>query len=220
VVNNNKHVFWQALVVALIIFWSGILIGIFFEDSRVAELKSFYSDSETEIADFNLASSMIFDKGLSCDVLNKEARIFTDRIYKEAIKLEDYDNANKLTDRVISLHRKYDLLRTIIWKKIIDNKAACNETIDTLVYLYEYKNDQIGALSTQRTMANYITEVKKERGDDLILIPIATDMGILSLDLLLDDYGISGNTTILINEKYVINDLNGLADIRKDLDKD
>ncbi|MFH0711808.1 MAG: hypothetical protein V1889_01750 [archaeon] len=209
----NKHSFWQALIITLIIFWSGILIGIFFEDSRVAEITAFYSDSETSISDFETASSLIFNENIDCSRLNEEAIIFADRIYEEAKKLEQYDNSNKITDRVIHLHKRYDLLRTILWKKIIENKKQCTEPVNTIIYLYKYKAEDIGTISTQKTISNYLTEIKKQN-PDAILIPIAADMNILSLDILKEVYNITQTPTIIINEKHIIHDLNNLDQIQ------
>ena len=51
---SNKHVFWQAFVVAFVIFWTGILIGVWFEDSRYNDLEKFYFNSETDLFDISL----------------------------------------------------------------------------------------------------------------------------------------------------------------------
>jgi len=210
---KNKHSLWQALIITLIIFWSGILIGIFFEDSRVTEITTLYSDSETSISDFETASSLIFNENMNCSRLNEEAIIFADRIYEEAKKLEQYDNSNKITDRVIYLHKRYDLLRTILWEKIIENKEQCTEPVNTIVYLYKYKAEDIETISTQKTISNYLTEIKKQN-PDAILIPIADDMNILSLDILKEVYNITQTPAIIINENHTIYDLNNLNQIQ------
>lgn len=213
VTTANKNSFWQALIIALIVFWTGILIGIFFEDSRIAEITAFYSDSETSISDFEMASTLIFNENLNCERLNDEAKIFADRIYEEAKKLEQYDNSNKITDRVLHLHKRYDLLRTILWQKIIENKNRCNTSTNTVVYLYKYLTTDIGEISTQKTMSNYLTKIKREN-PDIILIPIATDTGILSLKILQEIHEVEKSPSILINEKYKIQSLSELSNIQ------
>jgi len=210
---GKKSSFWQALIIALIVFWTGILIGIFFEDSRIAEITAFYSDSETAISDFEMASNLIFNENLNCEKLNDEAKIFADRIYKEAKKLEQYDNSNKITDRALHLHKRYDLLRTMLWQKIIENKKRCESSTNTVVYLYEYLTTNIGEVSTQKTMSNYLTEIKN-KNPDIILIPIATDTGILSLEILQEIYNITDSPTIIINEKHKIQSLSELSNIQ------
>tara|TARA_Y100000310_G_C20704257_1_gene833401 strand:- start:2991 stop:3641 length:651 start_codon:yes stop_codon:yes gene_type:complete len=209
---NNKIPFLTALIVALIIFWSGILIGIFFEDSRVAEITKFYSDSETSISDFELSSELIFSSNISCELLSKEGRIFADRIYKEAKKLENYDDANKITDRVVHLHKRYDLLRTLLWKNIIKNKKDCEDSVDTIIYFYKYLTKDIGKISTQDIMSNYLIKIKKGN-PEIILIPIATDTGIVSIEILQEIYNVTEVPSILINEKYIIKELKDLSSI-------
>ncbi len=112
---------------------------------------------------------------MDCDELDMEAMIFADKIYEEAKKLERYDNANKITDRVLHLHKRYDLLRTILWNKIIENKAQCNASANTVVYLYNYLTEDIGEISTQKTMSNYLTRLKNENAEIVVLIPIAEE---------------------------------------------
>ena len=99
----SKHVFWQALVVSLIIFWAGIMIGILFENSRADTLTQVYFDSETDIFDIMLQQNMLSDGQLSCDSSIAESRLFADRIYYEAKELEKYDSSTKLTDEIINL---------------------------------------------------------------------------------------------------------------------
>ena len=212
-VTNNKSSFWQALIVALIIFWTGILIGIFFEDSRIAEITAFYSDSETSISDFEMASNIIFNENMDCSRLNDESKIFADRIFEEAKKLEQYDTSNKITDRMLHLHKRYDLLRTMLWQKIVENKKRCDSSTNTVVYLYEYLNTNIGEISTQRTISNYLLEMK-DQNPDVILIPIATDTDILSLNIIQEIYNITESPTVIINEKDKITELSDLDKIQ------
>jgi hypothetical protein len=210
---SNINSFWQALIIALIIFWTGILIGIFFEDSRVAEVTEFYQNSETSIADFELSSTLVFEANSDCKRLEEESIIFAERIYQEAMKLEEYDNANKITDRVAYLHKKYDLLRTSLWLKIVKNKKQCNSSMNTIVYLYDYKTTDINQVSTQKTMANYLNELQKKSDKITILIPIAVDTGILSIEILKESYGSTKTPSIIINEQHLIEDLQSLGKI-------
>jgi hypothetical protein len=213
-IRTNKNSFWQALIIALIIFWTGILVGIFFEDSRVAEISEFYSDSEASIVDFELSSKIVFTEDISCQKLNAESVIFADRIYQEAIRLESYDNSNKITDRVAHWHKKYDILRTSLWKRIIDNKEKCDDSANTVVYLYDYLTEDFDQISTQKTMGNYLTELKKEEGDNMILIPIAVDTGFLSIGIMQEIYGITTIPAILVNEENKIDHLSELETIK------
>ena len=214
---GNKHSFWQALVIALIIFWTGILVGVFFEHARVQKASNFYFDSETEIFDFELISDIVSESNLSCSEINYKSIEFADKIYQGCMKLEKYDNSNKITGEIISLHRRYDLLRTMLWKEIIQNKKRCPDEINTIVYLYQYKDPTINLRATQSTISNYLTDIKKEYGDNVILIPIAADTDIGSLNILRDIYGLDSIPTVFVNEELKIDNLNNLNKIESSL---
>lgn len=215
---GNKKVFLEAFIIALVIFLIGILIGISFEKSRVDRLESFYFDLETDIFDFQISSKIIYEDNLDCDTLKSKAISFAEEIYAEAIKLEKYDNSNKLTPEVISLHRRYDLLRTILWEDLIQAKKICgNQSLNTIIYLYKYDKPSLTLKGTQGTMSNYLIELKEKYEDEIILIPIAFDTGIQSLEILKEKYGLEDEPSILVNEEFKLTDLNLLAEIEKHL---
>ena len=212
---NNKHVFWIAAVIALAVFWTGIVLGVIFENSRVNELEENYFSSETDIFDYQLSSEISFASGTSCDQVGERSVIFADRIFEEAVKLEKYDSSNKITSELIALHRRYDFLRTLLWKRIVDSKKECKEFVNTAVYLYEYDNPSVQTKAKQATMSNFLIDLKGEYGDNLILIPIAADTGIESLDLMREIYDLDSFPVILINEKFKFETLDSLKDVDK-----
>ncbi|MBR9702053.1 hypothetical protein GOV13_03965 [Candidatus Pacearchaeota archaeon] len=215
---GNKHAFWQALVIALILFWSGILIGVFFENSRTGELKNFYFDSETDLFDFELSSEIVYESNLDCDLIVEKNIFFADKIYLEAIKMEKYDNSNKITEELLSLHRRYDFLRTLLWKDIIENKEKCVGEVNTVIYLYQYKNPTITQKTIQGTMSNFLIDLKEEHNENIILIPIAVDTNIESLEILRELYGLENFPAIFVNEKHKFETLDSLGDLERYLD--
>ena len=48
---SKKHVFWEALLIAVIIFIFGFLIGISYESSNLIKINDFYISSEIDLAD-------------------------------------------------------------------------------------------------------------------------------------------------------------------------
>lgn len=216
---NSKHVFWQALVIALVIFWSGILVGIFFENSRIEKLEDFYFGSETDLFDFELSSEILYGHENNCDLIGEHSVLLADKIYAEALKLEKYDNSNKITKDLISLHRRYDLLRTLLWNNIIENKKKCKSELNTVVYLYNYDNPDINTKVIQGAMSNFLIDLKREYGNEIILIPIAADTNIESLDILRGIYGLEKYPVIFVNEEFKFETLDSLEDLEKSLNK-
>ncbi len=212
---GNKNTFWQAFIIALIIFWVGILIGISFEKSRTDSIKKVYFDSETDIFDFELASEIVYNSNITCSQILDKSVFFADKIYDEAVKLEKYDNSNKITEELISLHRRYDFLRTLLWKDIISNEEKCGEKINTVIYLYRYKDPSVTDRAIQGTMSNFLTDLKTKYENRIILIPIGADTNIESLNILREKYGLDKYPVIFVNEEYQFETLESLKDVEK-----
>ena len=68
-------------------------------------------------------------------------------------------------------------------------------------------------------MSNYLIEIKKEYGDRVILLPIAADTNVESLDVIKKIYGLDKTPIIFVNEKYKIDNLDSLSSIRNALVK-
>lgn len=212
---NNKHVFWQAFVIASLIFWIGILIGVFFENQRTQKLEDVYSNYETELFDFELYSDIIFNSNFTCNHITKESIILADKIYAEALKLEKYDTSNKITKDLIQLHKRYDLLRTMLWNNIIQTNKKCNLNINTVIYLYKYDNPSLTTKGIQGAMSNLLIDLKEKHKNKIILIPIAIDTEVKSLELMKKNYGITTFPSIFINQKHLITELKSLEYIEK-----
>lgn len=211
---ENKHVFWQAFVIASVIFWIGILIGVYFEKSRIEDLNKFYFDSETDISDFGLASEIVYNSNLSCNIINEKSVFFADKIYLQARELEKYDESNKITSELISLHRRYDFLRVVLWRDIIEVKKKCGQ-VNTVVYLYQYSKPDLATKAVQETMSNYLLDLKEKYRDKVILIPIAVDTNVESLNVLRDSYSLNKYPVIFVNEKYKFETIESLETLEK-----
>lgn len=214
---NSKHVFWQALVVAFIIFWTGLLLGTYFERSRIDKIQRFYFDSETEIFDLNLVSLVLGGMNNNCSLFINESMNFADRIYQEALKLEKYDSSNKLSGEAIPLHKRYDLLRVMLWKNMIDNKKNCGSKINTVVYLYDYVDTPLNQVAVQKTMGNFLADLKNKNSGKIILIPIGVDTDVKSLDILRNFYKLDKVPVIFVNEEFKVDNLDGLSEIEEHL---
>ncbi|MEK6819988.1 MAG: hypothetical protein AABY03_02225 [Nanoarchaeota archaeon] len=199
---NKKHVFWQAFFVTVLIFLVGLVLGVYLEQIRADSFSIAFYDSEVSLYDSFALGKFIEGNFTSCENLKEASINFADKIYLEAIDLEKYDEKNKLTESIKSVHRKYDLLRTILWINLIDLKSECDE-INTVVYFYVYDTDNIETKSSQIVWERILSEVKEKEGNDIILIPIAIDQNIESLDLLIGKYKIEKFPAVLVNEKDV-----------------
>jgi hypothetical protein len=87
-----------------------------------------------------------------------------------------------------------------------------------VVYFYKYNNPSIEQKSKQRFFSNLLFEIKQKKGDKVMLIPIAADNDLPSVNLLTNKYGIKELPVILIDEGIKITDMESMEDVLKYLD--
>lgn len=215
--NSQKNVFWQAFILAAFVFAAGILLGFVLENWRSGEIESLYFQSELDLLDIRIQNDIYSLAKIDCARAVQENIDFADRIYEEAKLLDRYEQASKITENMALQHKKYDLLRTLFWINSIKIKSRCNATYYDAVYLYKYNNPSLEIKAKQLVFSRILSELKESRGDDIMLIPIAGDNNLVSVDLLMGLYNITEAElpVILIDERIKIGDIEKKSDIDK-----
>ncbi len=215
---SQKHVFWEAFFVTILIFGIGIFLGVILENWRAGKVSDMYLKSEITLLDVKVQTQILNLEDVNCEDAIRKNIEFGDKIYEDAKILERYENANRLTDYIVNEHKRYDLLRTLFWINSIKIKEKCgNESFHTVVYLYDYQTEDLEQKSKQSVFSNFLGELKEEYGNQIILIPIARNMDLFSVELLTNNYGITG-TSIIFDESIVITELSELESIEDYLD--
>lgn len=211
---EQKHIFWQALIAALIMFNFGIFMGYMLEKSRIEKIDVLYAESELQLFDARVQTDIAFLKDIDCDILIKENMKFADRIYDEAKILQKYEDASRISDALILRHKKYDLLRTQAWLNSINLKEKCNASYKIVVYLYDYSKELgIELKAKQNIFSRKLADIKEKFGDAVLLLPIAGNINISSINILRSQYNLTELPTILIEEKVKISTLDELKEI-------
>jgi len=204
---TSKSAFWQALVFTVIIFSIGLFIGFYIESSRVAVVSQKLSNSELNLLDEQLRNKTFEDLNVSCEQAVNNTFNFADRIYTEAQQLEEYDSAAKFSDSLVPLHKRYDLLRMMLWIETIKLKARCGNSFHTVVYFYAYKTDDINQKAEQNSVSHVLGDLKNQYSSEVLLIPIAGNLELDSISLVTDKYGISDFPAIVIDENKTLQGL-------------
>lgn len=205
---SKKHVFWEALLVTVLIFLMGFLFGVYIEGRNFNKISDYATNSEINLLDGMILVQMSEDLNVSCNLLKRENIKFADRIYEEARLLEKYEESGKITESMKIMHRKYSLLRTLAWKSNSNVIDKCNN-YDLVVYLYEYDPESLDIRATQMVWSNKLLDVKKENSD-MILLPIAINQNISSLNIMLEEYKIDSFPAIIVNNKDILYSLDDL----------
>jgi hypothetical protein len=217
-IKNQKRIFFYALFATIIIFNLGIFLGYMLETSRVSEINTFYLEAEMELLDQRIQKDALDLFELDCELLVQENVDFADRIFQEALLIQEYEDANRMNEEITFQHKRYDLLRTLFWINSIRIKQECKSDYHNVVYFYKFDKPSIEQEPKQRFFSNLLVEIKEEYGSKVMLIPIAADNDLPSIDLLINKYEITELPTILIDEKVKITDLEEKEDITKYLD--
>lgn len=215
---NQKYVFLQALIITFIIFNLGIFLGYQLETSRVNKIDKFYLESEMELLDQRIQKDALDIITFECDSIVQENIDFGNRIFEEALQIQKIEDANKINSDVIFQHKRFDLLRTLFWINSINIKKKCNSDYHNVVYFYKYNSPSLEQKAKQRFFSNLLVEIKQKQGDNIMLIPIAADNDLPSINLLLDNYDLEEFPVLLIDEKIKITEVNDISDVEKYLD--
>jgi hypothetical protein len=217
---SQKNVFWQALLVTLLIFGIGIVFGIILENWRVGKVDEMYQKSELDLLDIKLQTEIYSMGDFDCESAVKENFLFAERIYEEAKQLERYESASSLGESLITRHRKYDILRVNLFLNSLRIKDKCGQVYHDVLYIYKYNNQTLDDKAKQNVFSKLLTELKQNSGSDILLIPFAGDNNVVSVNLLMDKYGVSKEQLpiIIIDEKIKITELETVEELQKSLE--
>jgi hypothetical protein len=108
-------------------------------------------------------------------------------------------------------------MRTFLWINSIRTFNTCSgqTNFNVVVYLYEYETRDLTKKATQSVWSKILFDLKQEVAGDIVLIPIAVDSNLSSLDYLLSDYNIEEYPVVIVNNRYVISDLTSVDEIKR-----
>ena len=211
---SQKHVFWQALLVTILIFGVGVFIGVILENWRTGKINDLYERSNIDLLDVKLQTEIYSLGKFNCENAIRENIKFADRIFNEAKLLDRYESANRLTnENLVIQHKKYDLLRTMLFLNSIKIKEKCSNSYYEVIYFYEFNDPSYDIKAKQNVFSKLLKELKEIKGEKVLLIPIAGDNEITAVKLLLKEYSITEFPTILINREIKITDIKTTEEI-------
>lgn len=214
---NQKVVFLYAFIITILVFNLGIYLGYKLESSRIDKINSFYLSSEIDILDQKVQEQAFSLLDLNCEDLIDSNIAFADKIFRDAQVIQKFEDANILNQDIIFQHKRFDLLRSLFWMNSVEIKRRCDADFHTVVYFYEYPNPKIEQRSEQDVFSNYLGELKAKYGDKIMLIPIAADKDVSSINLLLNHYNLDKVPVVMINEEVKLENIEELKEIESHL---
>jgi hypothetical protein len=206
VIEHKHWVFVEAFLLAAVILLIGFSLGYFIESYRADNIIQSYKNYEVEALDLRLQNYyfQIMNES-ACDSAVKQNFEFADQVYDKGLLLEKYEESSQLTTDFALEKKKYVLLKLELWMNSLILKEKCGSLFDTVVYFYQ-GNPSTTSLTTrsqQQVISSVLKQVKEDKGNKIILLPIAGDLDLNAVKLQRDVYNITSLPSILINEKVL-----------------
>jgi hypothetical protein len=211
--SNKKNVFWEALVIVIAIFLVGFFLGLLVEEASTNEASELLLDSEVKLVDAMALTFLSEKSEISCDTIISQNVNFANRIYEEAIELERIEFSQTLTDGLRFLHRKYDLLRTLLWMNNEGPIVRC-DGYNLVVYLYELDNEDLDQGARQNVWSKLLFDIRLEN-ENVLLLPIAADQNLTVLDSLREQFGVEDLPAVIVNNEHIFYDVESGDELRK-----
>lgn len=213
---NQKSAFWQALLVTILIFGIGVLAGILIENMRTSQISNLYQISEVELLDIRLQNEL-YSGNFDCQTAVDENFKFADKVYQEAQTLERYEKASRLTQNIVFQHKKYDILRAMLFMNSLEIRRNCNVSYHEVLYFYKFNNPRLDLKAKQDVFSRLLGEIKQDSGRGVLLIPMAADNELSSINIILRTYNISVDElpVVLIDGSIKITELEKKEDLSK-----
>lgn len=179
-------------------------MGFWLDSYRVEEIRNEYTDMDISSNDARLQT--LYYQTLSnndssfCIPAIQENLIFSDRVYQDGLRIDQYEKINKLAPSLIKDKTRYVLLKIQFWLNSVRLKRTCNASYTNLVYFYSHYN----TTAQENVQSAVLMDLKNEYGPGLILVPLPLDLNITTIEIIKKQYGIKTTPTILIDEKTVI----------------
>jgi hypothetical protein len=202
--SRKLRIFLEVLFLTWLMVGGGLLLGVYLESNRADQVISQYKQLEIGALDLKLQNYyyQIMDKSSCTEAINQNF-IFADKIYGEGLILEQYEKSQKLSNDLMLEQERYALLKTELWLNTILLKEKCSNPFHTVVYLFSQDNSP-AMQAEQSAISKTLEQIKKERGNSIVLIPIAADLGLDSIEMQKRTYNITSLPSIIIDEKYVL----------------
>lgn len=214
-----RNVFLQALFMTLLIFGIGLFFGLILESNRSDKAEVVLLNSEIRLLDEQLRLKALNNFNVSCSYAKNNTFEFADEIYYEARNLEKYDSSRNFKDTFQVLHKRYDLLRFLLWSEAIDTQARCGKDFHIVVYLYDYNTEEVKKRAMQNYFSRFLTELKQKYPDKVLLLPMAADMNVSSIDIVASRYKVDKYPAVVFDGSLVLyenDDLKILNDLVND----
>ncbi|MFA5020038.1 MAG: hypothetical protein WC533_02980 [Candidatus Pacearchaeota archaeon] len=217
ILTSKYRVFLESLILSLLILIIGISIGFYIENYRTDKVVNDYKVFEINALDLKLQNYYYqIMNTASCNFTIESNLKFADEIYDEGLLIAKYEETQEFSDNLLLAKKRYVLLKTELWLNSILLKQKCKNAPHTVVYIYS-QTGEMKKSAEQEAVSNELKKLKEKYGNEIVLIPIAGDLELDSVDLQMKIYNIQYLPSVLIDEKVVLEGYHSASEIEENL---
>lgn len=220
-IHKSRHIY--VLIVTIIIFTLGVLIGAQFEQFRIEKIQESFSQettryqeiqSEIEYINFLLENEEINIS--SCTTLKNSFLTSVEKLDDSVFAIENYESsATFRLDDYDSLKNQYFNLQVRYYTLSQNINIVCPNSFNTILYFYA-EAEECPECEDQGVILDHI---KKKYTDDVMIFSFNTQRGVNIIDLLTLNNNIETYQTpvLIVNQNIRLN-FSSINDIEKELE--
>ncbi len=221
---NPTRVALMAGAITLIVFSIGIWFGLTMQDQRVEEIKNDYLQIQILWNDVELQSEILEKNSISnekvCENAVNQNLDFGEQVYEKGKKIETYEQRNEFSDTLKIQKKEHNLLKLQFWLNSMNIQEKCSNA-EYINVVYFYKDDPSNLEEEkQNKISGVLFDLKQENGQKIMLIPIASDLGLSSVQTMISKYAVNEFPAVLINENILVNDVKSKQELQKIIDEE
>ena len=194
--NESAVIYVTALVIAVIIFVSGVVTGLFLLEFRNDRIEKSVRQLNIKAFDMSLQLLML-EKFKNCMAFNEALNSILEEMGKVESKLARIGNSNSLNKYEFKeLRENYQLL-SLKYLLILQEFPQCIRNRTVIIYFY---TDNCESCENEGII---LTHIKKKYGNSILVFPFDHSLNLSSIRMLESQYDISQYPTLVINgRKY------------------
>ena len=211
---NYKKIIFISLVVTILIFLAGLLLGLSLDDTRISDLIDNLNKNELNSESYLVEQDFIKNLGGDlCELSSPRIDVLSSELAELGQLLTKYEARGILrTSEYEYLKRKYFLMEIKTYTLFINLKKDCNYGFDTILFFYD-QNDQ-GSINQ-----GYILDSLVETQKNLHIFSFDRNFEEPALKTLLLHYNITTSPSLIIDNEIKKEGLTGLEEIKGLLNK-
>lgn len=193
------NLYIKALLISIVIFVSGLFVGLFIERFFVSDLATRTSFIENSVQEIEL--EMLYFQGLdeafSCDFLNEIVRKTNNNLDMLAGQLLGYSEKNILFTgiEIKNIKSRYTFLLVKDWLLQERIKKSCGTNTVTILYFYDTEGCDDCVIQ-----GNILTILKNSFKERVMVFPLDVRIGVTMVDILMNRFNITSTPALVIDE--------------------